>query len=120
MRQLAKSFRAIRASAPVDTDENARDAAVLKKSIASDDPAARLPGDVVFAVLADQENPIRVMRRHRKLTQKQLAEAVGLSAGYLGHLEAGRRSPSSKTRHALARALGCDAYFLDVPPPGKN
>jgi len=50
-----------------------------------------IPSEVVFAIL-DGENPIKVWRRYRHLTQSQLATSVGISVSYLSQLETGKRA----------------------------
>ena len=55
--------------------------------------------------LAFDENPIRVRRRRRGMTQKQLAAAAGIDDGYLSQLETGRRRGSAETLAAIDRAL---------------
>ena len=64
-----------------------------------------VPSSVTYAIL-DGENPIRVWREHRGLTQQQLADLAGISKPYLSQLESGRRSGSIDVLSALARALG--------------
>jgi DNA-binding XRE family transcriptional regulator len=51
------------------------------------------------------ESPIKVWREHRGLSQRQLAEAVGVRATYVSQLETGRKRPSLQLAIALARAL---------------
>lgn len=54
---------------------------------------------------------IRMYRKRLGMTQKQLAEAAGISAIYLSQIETGRRSGPPETRAALAKALAlhsCD------------
>jgi transcriptional regulator with XRE-family HTH domain len=67
-----------------------------------------IPSSVVFA-LARGENPIRVWREHRKLTQQQLSERVLISVPYLSQLETGKRSPSLAVLTKLVAALNLDA-----------
>src|SRR5579871_6739650 len=61
---------------------------------------------------ADQDEPrligsdIRGLRKARGLTLTGLAEASGLSIGYLSLLERDRATPSIKALHAVSRALG--------------
>lgn len=63
-----------------------------------------IPGEVVFALL-DGENPIKVWREHRGLTQQQLAERAGISPAYLSQLETGKRVGSKGVLLAIAHAL---------------
>ena len=64
-----------------------------------------IPSDVTYAIL-DGENPIRVWRDHRGLTQQQLAGAAGISVPYLSQLESGKRTGSPHVLAAIADALG--------------
>jgi transcriptional regulator with XRE-family HTH domain len=49
---------------------------------------------------------IRGLRKARGLTLTDLADASGLSIGYLSLLERDRATPSIKALHAVSRALG--------------
>ncbi len=62
------------------------------------------PLDVVKRLLAG-ENPIRVYRNHRGITQTELATKAGINAVYLSQIETGKRTGSAKTLTALAKAL---------------
>ena len=62
------------------------------------------PVEVVDRLLAG-ENPIRVFRTYRGMTQNQLAAAVGIHAMYLSQIETGKRTGSIKMLAALAKAL---------------
>jgi len=75
-----------------------------------------VPSKVVYAIL-DGENPIRVWREYRELTQKQLAEAAGTSIPYLSQIESGKRQGSAKTLAAIARAL--DLALDDIVEGGN-
>jgi DNA-binding XRE family transcriptional regulator len=63
-----------------------------------------IPSEVVYAIL-DGENPIRVWREYRGLTQKQLAEAANISKPYLSQLETGKRTGTTEVMTAVANAL---------------
>jgi transcriptional regulator with XRE-family HTH domain len=56
---------------------------------------------------------IALMRRRRKLTQKQLGEAVGLHANTIARLERGVLPDiPSQAMGRIAHALGCTSDFL--------
>ena len=64
-----------------------------------------VPSQVTYAIL-DGENPVRVWREHRRLTQQQLAEAAGISVPYLSQIESGKRKGTVEVLSAIAKALG--------------
>ena len=57
---------------------------------------------------------VRDLRQRHGLTVQQLAEATGLSKGFISQVENNRTSPSLATLHALARALDISAAYLVV------
>lgn len=63
-----------------------------------------ISSEVVYRLL-DGENPIRVWRESRGLTQQQLAETAGISIPYLSQLESGKRKGSTDVLSAIAKAL---------------
>ena len=63
-----------------------------------------IPSKVVYALL-DGENPIRVWREYRGLTQQHLAEKAGISKPYLSQLESGKRNGTTDVLKTLAQAL---------------
>ena len=63
------------------------------------------PLDMVKRLVAG-ENPIKVYRNHRGLTQRELAATAGIGALYLSQIETGKRMGSAKTLAAIAKALG--------------
>lgn len=56
--------------------------------------------------LIDGENPVRVYRELRGLTQVQLAERSGVNRVQIADIEAGRSTGSVATIRKLAEALG--------------
>ncbi len=72
-----------------------------------------IPSEVTYAIL-DGKNPIRVWREYRGLTQKQLAEAAGISKPYLSQIETGRRAGTTGVLAAIAKVL--DVTLEDVLP----
>ena len=71
------------------------------------------PGDVVER-LVEGENPVRVWREHRGLTQEELGARTGLSGPYLSQIESGKREGTVKVFAALAKALDVDIGDLVV------
>jgi len=63
-----------------------------------------IPSEVVHALLKG-ENPIKVWRNYRGLSQPELAELAGVSVPYLSQLETGKRKGSLEVLSAVARAL---------------
>lgn len=63
-----------------------------------------IPGEIAFALL-DGENPIKVWREYRGMTQQQLAEKVDISTPYLSQIETGKRTGTSEILLAIARVL---------------
>jgi len=97
---------------PYDEFERLLDDAEMLRDVRAYDEAKQaiaggeelIPSEVTYAIL-DGGNPIRVWRGYRKLTQKQLAEAAGISVPYLSQLEAGKRKGSAQALAAIAREL---------------
>ena len=73
-----------------------------------------IPSEITYALL-DGENPIRVWRDYRGLTQQQVAEAAGISKPYLSQLESGRRKGTAEVLAAVARALKVSLDDLVLP-----
>lgn len=63
-----------------------------------------IPAQVVFAIL-DGENPVKVWREYRGLTQQQLADAVGISKPYLSQIENSKRKGKTEILSMIAKAL---------------
>ena len=76
-----------------------------------------IPAEVVFAIL-DGENPIKVWREYRGLTQQQLADLAGISKPYLSQIETGKRKGTIEILSAMAKAL--DVSLDDVVERGKE
>ncbi len=62
------------------------------------------------------------------MTQRELASRIGVSNGFLAHIETGRTLPGIRTLRALAKALDVPememlreaGYLSTAPPPGDN
>ncbi|HVP68488.1 MAG TPA: helix-turn-helix transcriptional regulator [Anaeromyxobacteraceae bacterium] len=57
-------------------------------------------------LLARFASNIRRLREKKKLSQKALADKVGISVSYVSMLERGQRSPPLETVEKMAKALG--------------
>jgi len=55
--------------------------------------------------LLDGESPVKVWREKRGRSQRELATAAGVSAGYLAEIETGRKPGSAAALARLAKAL---------------
>jgi DNA-binding XRE family transcriptional regulator len=64
-----------------------------------------VPAEMVDRLIAG-ENPVKVWREHRGLSQRALAARAGLNFTYLSQIETGTRKGSIKTMQKLAEALG--------------
>ncbi len=62
------------------------------------------PSEIADRLIAG-ENPIKIFREYRGLTQRQLARAAATTAPYVSQIETGRRVGSVKLLHRLADAL---------------
>jgi len=58
--------------------------------------------------LSKGENPVRVWRDHRGITQQTLSSRVGISAAFLSQIESGKRIGSAGVLKNLAKALRVD------------
>jgi len=63
-----------------------------------------VPAELAYALI-EGENPIKTWREYRRLNQKQLAEAAGISIPFLSQIESGKRKASTKIMVKLAKAL---------------
>lgn len=55
---------------------------------------------------------IRQNRRWEDVTQQQLAEMIGCSTSFIGHIERGSRKMSVETLEAIFRALNVSSDYL--------
>ncbi len=88
-----------------DEAELAEDAELARKALERDEE--RLPIELVDRLLAD-ESPVKVFREYRGMTQRALAEKVGVNTAYLSQIETGKRGGSTEVLRAVAKALAVD------------
>ena len=75
-----------------------------------------IPAHVPYAII-DGENPVKVWREYRGLTQQQLANDAGISAAYLSQIETGKRKGKTAVLQAIARALNLTLDDVVYDPP---
>ncbi|MCZ4058200.1 helix-turn-helix transcriptional regulator [Pantoea sp. LMR881] len=66
---------------------------------------------------------LKSIRLGLKMSQKQLAEAIGQTPSSVGHYESGRRSPDIGTCHSIISAfnrLGQKVTFEEIFPQPAN
>jgi transcriptional regulator with XRE-family HTH domain len=63
---------------------------------------------------------IKSLRKIRKMTLSKLAEASGLSTGFLSQIERNQNRPSVTALHRLARALGVSVSWFFFPGSGEG
>lgn len=61
------------------------------------------------------ENRIKVLREHRQMTQRELAEKAGMNPLYLSQIECGRATGGIKSLSRVAEALGVTLDMLAPP-----
>lgn len=71
-----------------------------------------LPPEILDALSAGQESPVRILRKYREMTQQALADAAGLSRPYLTEIEKMNKPGSLKALRAVAAALSVDVRHL--------
>ena len=99
-----KDYDALVARA-TEADEDAGTARVIaraRREIAAGAPL--IPKEVADRI-ANGENPIRVFREWRGMTQQQLALEGGLTQGYLSDIETGRRRGTALRLRAVSHVL---------------
>ena len=55
---------------------------------------------------------IRNQRKEKGLSQEQLAELIGISLSFLGHIERGTRKASVETLARISKALEMDMHYI--------
>ena len=65
------------------------------------------PLEVANRLLAG-ESAVKVFRNYRGLTQKQVAQKVGIHPVYISQIETGKRTGSAKTLARIAEVLNID------------
>jgi Helix-turn-helix len=99
-----KEYEALAAKA-AEADEDAGTARIVARArgeVAAGAPL--LPKDVADR-LARGDNPVRVLREWRDMTQLHLSFKTGLSQGYISDVETGRRKGAATALRRIADVL---------------
>ena len=74
-----------------------------------------VPSRIAYAML-DGENPIKVWREYRGLTQQALADIAGISKPYLSQIETNKRTGTKEVLLAIAKALKVTLDDIVIQP----
>jgi hypothetical protein len=99
-----KEYEALVAKA-AETAEDAGAARLVARARGEIAAGAPLLPKQVVDRLAERENPVRVLREWRDMTQLYLSFKTGLSQGYLSDLETGRRNGTAVALRRIADVL---------------
>ncbi len=83
--------------------QDIRDYEAAKKALQSDEEL--IPSNVTYSIL-EGERPIKVWRKYRGMTQRELSEMAGITKAYLSQIETGKRAGTPDVLSKLAKALG--------------
>ena len=89
------------------------DAEAIKARLAAGETEV-FPFEVAERML-DGEHPVKVLREHRGLSLRGLAERAGVSSSYLSEIEAGKKPGSFDAMTRLADALDVPLDLLVSP-----
>ncbi len=92
--------------------EDELDLMAYRQAVAQDD-GARFPAAVIKRLSAG-ESPVRVYREYYDLTQEELGAKVGVTGVYIGAIERGVRSLSTKLATKIASIFKVDMDELEV------
>lgn len=93
--------------------QDVRDYDAVKTALARGEEEL-VPSEVVFAIL-DGENPIKVWRNYRGLTQVELAREAGISVLYLSQIETNKRTGTKDVLKTMANALKVTLDDIVIP-----
>lgn len=80
-------------------------------------PYEKADGGVTMWPMPARGHHIKEWRRHRGLTQDQLAERIGIDRAYLSKIESGKRRYDQPFLEAAAEILRCEPADLIVRDP---
>jgi DNA-binding XRE family transcriptional regulator len=106
-----KDYEALVAKA-AEADEDAGTARLVNRARKEVAAGAPLLPKAIVDRLASGENPIRVLRAWRDVTQVELSFKTDISQGHISDIENGRRVGTPATLRAIARVLNVPLDLL--------
>ena len=85
-----------------EAEEDEGTARIIDRALAADEPT--FPKETVDR-LVNGENPVRVFREWRGMTQVELASRTGVGQGHISDIESGRRTGKVAVLRQIADAL---------------
>jgi DNA-binding XRE family transcriptional regulator len=73
---------------------------------------SNLPEDILDQLANKKISAVKILRKHRGLTQEELAAKAGISRPYLTEIETKRKDGSVRAIKALAEILAVDVGLL--------
>jgi DNA-binding XRE family transcriptional regulator len=97
--------------------EDALEEEFIRRIVAEKSAAVARGEDVALPEAVWEEiergpNPIRALRKHRGLTQAELASQAGITQAFLSEIENGRKFGTTETLKSLAKALAVPLSVL--------
>ena len=97
--------------------EDALEEEFIRSIVAETDAAITRGEDValpeaVWEEIETGSNPVRILRKHRGLTQANLATQAGITQAFLSEIERGRKVGTTETLKSLAKALAVPLSVL--------
>ena len=74
-------------------------------------PSAHRP-EPLSPIAASKPNRIRELRTVNQMTQRQLAECLGVAPSFVGRMERGSERVPERHRHAMAALFGVSVAYL--------
>lgn len=82
------------------------------RSLVSAGEGDDLPDEILDALTARAESPVKILRKYRGMTQMELATEAGISRPYLTEIETGKKDGSIRAMRGLAEALGVSVGLI--------
>lgn len=70
------------------------------------------PADIVYRIVLEKENPIKVYREYRDLTQTQLSQKSNIPLNKLIEIEVNINCASDEHKKAIAKVLNIDIEMI--------